>query len=78
MATSPFNLFFGKTAPALPANRQFFSFEENVQLDVLTLALVLPGILTMLQQHQPPIMLHVVAKTLLKPVQKLLPRSLER
>jgi len=49
MTNSPFNLCFGKTAPALPADRQFFSFEENVQLDVLTLALFLPRILTMFQ-----------------------------
>jgi hypothetical protein len=49
MTNSPVNLFFRQAAPALPADWQFFSFEENVQLDVFTLALVLPGILTMLQ-----------------------------
>jgi hypothetical protein len=49
MANSPLNLFFGEAAPTLPADGQLFSLEQNVQLDVLTLAFMLPGILTMLQ-----------------------------
>jgi hypothetical protein len=50
MANSPLNLCFGKTAPALPADWEFFSFDENVQLDILTLALILPRILAMFQR----------------------------
>jgi hypothetical protein len=49
VANSPLNLLFGKAAPTLPADGQFFSLKENVQLDVLTLALVFPRIFAMLQ-----------------------------
>ena len=49
MSISPVQLFICHAAPTLFANGQFFSFKENVKLDVFAFTLVFPRILTMLQ-----------------------------
>jgi len=49
MFFSPFSFVLCYVAPALPADRQFFTFEEDVQFYVLATALVLPRILAMFQ-----------------------------
>lgn len=48
--------FVGQVAPALLADRKFFSFKENIELYVFAFALVIPRILTMLQHHLPPLL----------------------
>jgi len=63
---SPVNVFLSDAAPALPADGKLLSLEQDVQLDVLAAALVLPRILTMLQTHEPPMTLTNVAKTAFK------------
>jgi hypothetical protein len=61
----------------LPANRQFFSFEENVKLDVFTLALVFPRISAPFQLLDTPALI-TQRKLLLRNMEKLVSDSLER
>ena len=68
MLIAPVKLFVRHAAPALFANGQFFSFKENVKLDVFTFTLVFPRILTMLQFREPPVtfLSHLLAEIAFK------------
>ncbi len=55
MSRPPLEFPVSYRAPTLLANGQFFSFKENVKLDVLAFTLVFPRILTMLQTREPPV-----------------------
>lgn len=52
MFFSPLQVLVSEAAPALPADRQFLSFEENVEFNVVASAVVLPGVLTTFQTIQ--------------------------
>jgi hypothetical protein len=49
MALSPFQLFFCDVSPALSADGQFLSLEQNVEFDVFAFAFVFPGVSAMFQ-----------------------------
>ncbi|MGB9842628.1 MAG: hypothetical protein ACPLKZ_07970, partial [Candidatus Bathyarchaeales archaeon] len=55
-----------QVAPALLADRQLFSFKENIQLYVLAFALIIPGISTMLQHRLPPVIYRLAAEIAFK------------
>jgi len=65
---SPVKLFVCHAAPTLFANGEFFSFKENVKLDVFAFTLVFPRILAMLQFREPPVtfLSHLLAEIAFK------------
>ena len=51
---SPFQVFVSEVAPALSADWEFFSFEQNVQFNIFALAGMLPRVLTPFQTNSTP------------------------
>jgi len=53
---SPFYVLVGESGPASSADGQSFSFEENVDFDVVALAFFVPRVLAVFHQFNPPVM----------------------